>query len=125
MRFNLFYLKKQAMPYVELGGFYSLMVKANETINSEVIPINMYYKTINYGLLGGIGYMHYVKNFGFGINARYYYNLRNNNDASNRYLSTQMSNNLMYKYYQLTDDVRISSLSLSFMLVYNLRYSVF
>jgi len=124
-RANVFFNSRKTMPYFELGAYYSMLVSSKVKIDNGEVPADMYLKNSNYGVLLGLGFLQYYKNFGVGLNLRYAQNLGLNNDPSVRYLSTQTSNNLMYKYFQLTNDVKLSSLSLSLMFVYNIRYRVF
>lgn len=124
-RANVFFNNRKTMPYLELGGYYSFLVGANQKIDNEEVPIDLFMKQTNYGLLLGAGFIQYFKKFGLGCNLRYQRNWGLSNDASKRYLSTQSSNDLMYRYFQLSNDVQLSSFVFSLMFVYNISYKVF
>jgi hypothetical protein len=70
-RANVFFNKRKTMPYLEFGGYYSLLISGSETINNEVIPTDKFLQNTNYGLLFGLGFMQFYKNFVVGLNARF------------------------------------------------------
>ncbi len=124
-RANLFFNKRKSMPYLEVGGYYSKLISATQTINNEDIAINSFLNSNNFGYVFGIGYLQFAKKLGFGVNVRYNTSLTLNNNKETRYLGNQLFNNLMYKYYNVFSDFKLSSLSVSVMLVYNLKFKVF
>ncbi len=124
-RFGLTLKKGELTPYIEAGAFYSYLVSATKTIDTEEFPIDLFLSKNNVGVLFGAGCIRNHKTFGIGVNVRYMNNLSLTNSEEKRFLYDYSNDNMLYKYYNVFDDFKLRNFELSVTFTYNMRFKVF
>ncbi len=111
--------------YVEAGGEVSVLINAKRNADDNSLPNKDIYEKINYSVLGGAGIKFNKTRWSASAGLRYKHGLGSVVNPNRLYLTDNLSDMFIYKYYNIPDNFKLSSIALNFSLSYTLQHKVF